>query len=254
MDTSRARRTALVIGPLLALAVGAATSSTRDQIGATNVGVALAIIVVLAALTGRAAGLVTAAVAALTFNFFHTQPYHSLRIHETRDVVIVALLAALGLVVSDITAWLRRRDVIASRFTTAAEAPLLIADMLTSPRPVGEVWPAIATAIMDQLSLAECTFDPSKETTLPLISRSGGHRADIDDGFVLPAHGAALPVVSGGTLLGHLVLCPRARVSSLWVERRVAVALADHLAIALTYVGHVTGRGSAPRPPAGAAT
>ena len=126
--------------------------------GAANVGVALAIIVVLAALSGRAAGLLTAAVAAISFNFFHTEPYHSLRVHESRDVVIVCLLAALGLVVSDITAWRRRRDAIAFGHGTAAEAPRRITEMLHEPHAVGEVWPAIATMIMDQLTLAEVSL------------------------------------------------------------------------------------------------
>jgi hypothetical protein len=241
------RRAAIVAGPLLALVVGGATSSVRDQVGATNVGVALAIIVVLAALSSRVAGLTTAAVAALSFNYFHAQPYHSLRIRESRDVVIVALLVLLGLVVSDITEWRRRRDAIAFRHWTASEAPRRVTEMLETLHPVGEVWPAIATTIMDQLTLAECRFDPSVYTELPLISRIGGGRDETDDGFVLPSHGAAMPIVAGGQPLGYLVLRPNPGITSLWVERRVVAALADHLTIALTYTGHETGRSSTPK-------
>jgi K+-sensing histidine kinase KdpD len=247
MTTSKAERASIVIGPLAALVVSASTSSVRDQVGATNVGIALAIIVVLAALTGRVAGLLTAAVAAISFNFFHTQPYHSLRVHESRDVVIIALLLVLGFVVSDITAWRRRRDAIAFRHGTAAEAPQRITEMLQSPQPVGAVWPAIATMIMDQLTLADVSFVPGSHTDLPLISRTGALHAGVDDGFVLPSHGAAMPIVSGNNTLGHLVLRPQQGITSLWVERRVVVALADHLTIALTYTGHETGRGSFPK-------
>ncbi len=237
----------MVVGPVLAVLVGAVTSSIRDQVGASNIGIALAIIVVLAALCGRVAALTTAVAAALTFNFFHTQPYHSLRVHESRDVVIVALLAVLGLVVSDISSWMHRRETIDARLATANDAPRAVTEMLASPHPVGEVWPAVATTIIDQLGLADCSFEPGDHTKLPLISRVGASRAHTDDGFVLPSGGAALPVVSGTETLGHLVLRPRTGISSLWVERRVAVALADHVAIALTYTGHRTGRGSSPR-------
>ena len=47
-----------------------------------------------------------------------------------------------------------------------------------------------------------------------------------------------MPVVSNGETLGHLVVAPQPGITSLWVERRVVIALADHLAIALTYTGH----------------
>ena len=89
---------------------GVVTSRARDQVGASNVGIGLAIIVAGAAIFSRRAGLVTAVVAAMSFNYFHAKPYHSLRIHEPRDVAIVALLAVLGLVISDITAWRRRHE------------------------------------------------------------------------------------------------------------------------------------------------
>jgi K+-sensing histidine kinase KdpD len=247
MTTSRAQRSIIVVGPVTALAVSAATSSIRDQVGATNVGIVLAIIVVAAALSARTAGLLTAAAAAISFNFFHTEPYHSLRVHESSDVVIIALLVVLGLVVSDITAWRRRRDAIAFRHWTAAEAPHRITEMLQEPRAVGEVWPAIATMIMDQLTLADVSFVPTAHTDLPLISRTGAARADADAGFVLPSQGAALPIVSDQHTLGHLVLRPQSGITSLWVERRVVIALADHLTIALTYTGHETGRNSSPK-------
>ena len=87
----------------MAVVVGAATATVRGDVGSTIVGVSLAIIVVVAALISRAAAITTAIAAAVTFNFFHTEPYHSLRIHEAGDVAIVALLLGLGFFVSDVT-------------------------------------------------------------------------------------------------------------------------------------------------------
>ena len=223
----------IVVAPVVALTVAAASSSLRNQVGATNIGVVLAIIVVAAALTSRLAGLVTAAVAALSYNFFHTQPYHSLRVHRSADVVIIALLAALGLVVSDITAWRRRRDVIAVGESMATSAPVKVAEALATPHPVVDVWPSLVTTVMDQLRLAECSV--SAAMVEPVISRISHN--DADGGFVLPARGASIPIVANGETLGYLVLAPQKGITSLWVERRAVVALADHVAIALTYTG-----------------
>ena len=88
------------------------------------------------------------------------------------------------------------------------------------------------------LGLADCRFEQSVGHDQVLISRTLSRSADGEDGFVLPAQGAAVPIVSGSTTLGYLLLIPRADLGALWVERRVVVALADHIAIALTYTGH----------------
>lgn len=229
---------ALFGGPVVVFVIGASTSSVRDEVGASNIGIALAIVVVLAALVSRGAGLATAGGAAITFNFFHTEPYHSLRVHSARDVTIVALLAGLGMVVTDISGWIRRRDLIAARHRIATDAPTQIEALLSTCRPVSEVWPSTVESIMDQLTLAECRFDRNEMTGLPLISRVVSKGDDGDDGFVLPSSGASVSVVADEITLGHLLVVPRRGISSLWVERRVVIALADHVAIALTYTGH----------------
>jgi len=225
----------IILGPIVAFVIGAATSSIRDQVGASNVGIALAIVVALAALTGRGAGLTTAVTAALTFNFFHTKPYHSLRIHEPHDVAIVALLAVLGLVISDITAWRRRREAIAHRHDRAAEAPGTIGALLAETHSVAQVWPTVVNAILDQLSQADCHLEVTQPTNVPLISRAANRRRDSDDSFVLPAKGAAITIQNGDTAIGYLVVVPKPGNTSLTIERRTILAFADHLAIALGY-------------------
>src|SRR5262245_1380440 len=192
----------------------------------------------LAALVSRSAGLTAAITAALSFNFFHAPPYHSLRINESRDVFIVALLAVLGLVVSDISAWRRRRDVKHARHDRAYDGPDTTRALLDRSNPVDLVWPSVVGTIMDQLALADCRLESDIDREHVLISRAAARGSDGDDGFVLPAQGAAVPVVSGGRTLAYLVLTPRKGLGALWVERRVVLAFADHVAIALTYTGH----------------
>ena len=235
MNINRTSRLALLGGPLLALALGAATASIRDQVGASNVGIALACVVAGAALVSRGAGLTTAVTAALTFNFLHTRPYHSLRIHSPRDAAIVALLAGLGLVVSDLSAWRRRRDAIAHHRDQATMAPTSVGELVAGVHPVGMVWPAIVASILDELGVADCGMVAGQPTDLPVISRTVGRGSDGDDSFVLPAKGASIAVQAGERQLGFLVLFPPPGATAIRVQRRVVLALADHLAIALTY-------------------
>src|SRR5262245_31974555 len=89
--------------------VAAALVVVRDTIGNTNVALILVVFIVAAAVFGgRLAGATAAIVAAISFNFFHTQPYLTLRIKEGQDVVTVLLLLVVGLAVGEL-AILRRR-------------------------------------------------------------------------------------------------------------------------------------------------
>ena len=73
---------------LLALGVAAALVGVRDNLDNANVALILMTIVVLAAIVGgRVAGLSAALTSSLSFNFFHTAPYQSLRINRGNDMI-----------------------------------------------------------------------------------------------------------------------------------------------------------------------
>ena len=81
----------------VSLLIAGVLEGPRATIGSTNVALFLAVVVVAAGVLGRrAGGWITALGAALSFNFFHTRPVHTLRIASGRDVITVVLLAALG--------------------------------------------------------------------------------------------------------------------------------------------------------------
>ena len=65
-------------------------------------------------LMGRAAGVViTAIVAGLSLNFFHTEPFHSLRISSGRATSRPSCCSiGLGILVSEMSAWRRRRPLL----------------------------------------------------------------------------------------------------------------------------------------------
>ena len=105
---------------------------------------------------------------------------------------------------------------------------------------IEEVWPVVRQALLAQLDLAECRFEPTPAdgSMTTLEPRGPDRRRDLTSahggGFTLPAEGVAVPVVAEGRPLGRLVLVPRPGSGTTRAQRRVAVALADQLAVAAT--------------------
>ncbi len=226
------------LGAALAIIVAGLLVPVRDWLGASNVALVLAIVVVGAAIIGgRLAGAMTSISAALAFDFFHTRPYYTLRIDKREDVIAAVLLLVLGLAVGQL-ALLRagsRRQ--ADRNALAAVRLEDVAAIVAAGASLDEAWPVVRRCLVEQLELAECRFEtlPFRE---PLTEVEHSGRLDATSlryesgGFALPTEGAALLVRQGGRLLGRLVLVPQPGTGSTRAERRVAVALADQLAVA----------------------
>ena len=90
-----------VAGFVASLLIGVAIEPFRGTVGLENVALGyLLVVVVAAAVGGRAAGLISALSAALSYDFFLTTPYHSLRIDSVAQVITVALLFGTGIVAS----------------------------------------------------------------------------------------------------------------------------------------------------------
>ena len=88
-------------GFVASLLIGVAIEPFRSTVGLENVALGyLLVVVVAAAIGGRAAGLISALSAALSYDFFLTTPYHSLRIDSVAQVITVGLLFGTGLVAS----------------------------------------------------------------------------------------------------------------------------------------------------------
>jgi K+-sensing histidine kinase KdpD len=70
----------------------------RDVLGAQNVAIILLVgVEVLALLAGRQGALLGALIAALSFDFFFTEPYLRLVIDDTHDIITTVLLFAAGI-------------------------------------------------------------------------------------------------------------------------------------------------------------
>jgi len=228
---------ALALGPAAAIATAGLLGSIRDDVGVTNVALILSFIVVIAALMGRAAGVVTAIVAGLSLNFFHTEPFHSLRISSGRDVATVLLLTGLGILVSEMSAWRRRAHYSSVRRLHGAQALRDTAALIAARSEPNEVWNVIQPAILDLLDLADCRYEPGSSPSAPPMQRSGtlvAHTMHLGrDGFEISEDGAAIAVTFAGHTMGHIVMRPLGHRGSPRDAREVAVALADLYAVAL---------------------
>jgi K+-sensing histidine kinase KdpD len=231
----------LVVASLGAIAVIVAAAllvPARDWLGNTNVALVLVgIVVAAAALAGRVAGVTTALAAAVSYNFFHTEPYRTLRIDDREDIITVALIVIVGVAVGEV-ALLARHERARSRSRARGARDIEEAvGLLASDAPVDDVWAAVRDALAAELGVTGAEFRPGPPAEdAPTIDRAGHlhpmPRSYVRSGFALPT-GTCIPVVAAGRTLGCIVLTPTAQVGVSPEQRRVAVALADVLGLAL---------------------
>jgi K+-sensing histidine kinase KdpD len=231
---------ALPGGAFAALILGAAMTPLRETaFGNTNAALLMVVVIAAAAsLGGRAAGVVTALTAALSFNFFLTRPYLSVHIADPTDAITVALLVFVGLVIGAFAH--RRKRVLAQLRTQTDSTERLerIAQLLVSELTHDQLCEAVAEELREQLELKSARWRPiSDPTGLPIMDRTGWVEEPVHRhrgaGFLLPEQGVELPVEFAGARLGAFELVPETGFGVSADQRRVAIALSDLLASAL---------------------
>jgi hypothetical protein len=229
------------MGAVAAVAVAGLLVSVRDWLGASNVALILAIVVVAAAMFGGlAAGVLTSLVAALSFDYFHTQPFYDLRIDDRENIITAVLLLILGLAVGELAALRERSRREMALHARGASRLEDVASAVAAGADLDEVWPIVRKALTEQLPLSECRFEPAPFvgvlTELERKGQLGGRELHwVPGGFELPEPGVQVPVVHEGRLLGRLVLVPDGHRATTPSQRRVAVGLADQLAVAAAH-------------------
>lgn len=221
---------------LLPLAAGGFLVGVRGVVAPEVVAVLLAFVVVIGGLIGgRAGGAAAALMATATFDFFHTQPYQSLKIARATDLWIALALLAVGLVVGDLygrfsheRARRRRRSV----GIAAVSRVLAVAEQHRAE----DVELSVRAELLDMLSLLDCWFS-TEPGELPLMDADGEVNVPFKylrpDGFELPPDGFAIPVAWHRRTFGYLAGMPVPNVGISVERRRVAVAMAEVLALAL---------------------
>jgi K+-sensing histidine kinase KdpD len=226
------------LGPIV---IAAALVPLRDSLNNANVALALVVVVVLAGVIGgRGAGALAAVVSALSFDFFHTQPYLSLTIDSRDDLETTVLLLLVGLVVGTVASRARRARASAELGRSELDRIHRMAERVARGAEAAEVIHAAQIELTELLGLQSSRFEapPYGGEPRPHLERSGaiagqhGRRAT-RGGFELPAEGVELPVLARGHEVGRFVLVPRPNVGVSLDERIVAVAIADQVGAAI---------------------
>ncbi len=243
--------TGLVIGVAVgipaAVGVGALLALDRDLFDQPNAAMILMVVVVaVAALGGRAAGVITALAAVVSFDFFHTEPYLRLTIDSRTDVETTILLLIAGVMVGTIASRGRSAHHRARDARSEIDRIHRVAEVAASGADAAAVIRAAQDELRDLLTLLVCRFeavpyDDESYAPRPRLGRNGsielqpvmrfarmGDRA----GFELPEGGIELPVLVRGREIGRFVLIPTRGVPISLEERVVAVAIADQVATA----------------------
>lgn len=231
-----------VIAGLLPIVVGAALVIVRGEVDGTNVALVMVLVVVLVAIVGgRGPAAVGAIIAALSFEFFFTRPYLSLRIDSADDVETTVILLVIGLVVGQVVTTARRQRSLVERGRDELARLRRIADLVAA----GTETSALAHAVMDELtgllSLPACRFERLLPLDLPILERTGSiHSAVrhlVGEELALPEPGVVLPVQGEGRGVGFIVMTGDPAVGVSREERLVAIALADQLGAAIARAG-----------------
>ena len=226
------------VAVLAPVAVAACLTPWRTRLAPADCALILVVVIVAVATSGRRwAAALCALSAALSFDFFLTRPYESLRITRTSDLVTEVLLVVVGLAVGDMAA--RGRSHRASARTgrdhlLAVHAVTELAADGSAPEDVAE---RAAAELCRLLSLRSCTFATGDTGATARVGPDGvvrvGELAWATADLGLPHRGVDLPARSGGRVLGHFLLAPSPGVRIDLDALLVAVAIADQVGVAL---------------------
>jgi hypothetical protein len=204
----------------------------------------MGVVVMMAVLGGRWAGALAAITAALSFDFFLTRPYLTLRMTEQDDIETTIILLVVGVAVGQF-ADLAHRNRQTSRATRSElDRVRRLANAVSQGENPDDVQALGARELTELLNLDGCAFESGASAcALPRLERSGviesrkSHPAVVRrytrGGFELPLGGVELPVFHRGRQLGRFILMATPGVGVTLEQRVVALALADQVGAAL---------------------
>jgi len=180
-------RGAAVAGPVV---VAATASLLRALLANTSAALVLVLVVVAVSVAGdRAAGVLAALSAALSFDFFLTVPYYQFAIFAREDVETAILLLAIGVAVTEISLWGRRQQSQSGRREGYLAGVAHAARMAADGSPTEDLVATVGRMINDVLDLDDTRYDPSSGHTAeqrerPVLDHDGavrwrGHVVDV---------------------------------------------------------------------------
>lgn len=242
-----ALRTVAVLAPVV---VTALLAIVREQVGAAPAVLVLVLVVTAVASTGdRTAAVLCSVVGGLSFDFLLTAPYETLAISNRDDVEAFVMVVLVGLAVTELALWGRRRQAEASRTTGYLDGALAAAEVVaSSPARASGVDAASGDASADPLvrvvtrelttllGLDTCRWEPGRSAAGRTVVQPdgsllrGGRTLDPGRHGLPTDDETSLPVRHGGRTVGTLVLVSATAVRRPTREQlRVAVLLADQV-------------------------
>ena len=227
------RAVALGVGVGAPVLVGALLGVLRTVLAGTSAVLVLALVVVgVACLGHRSAGLVAALVAGLAFDFFLTAPYFTFAITAAADVETLVALLLVGAASIELVAWGQRY-----RIQLGDRDAYLTALLAVSERGPGWL-DAVGRHLMALLDLDACTWVDVTSAADPRLDRDGEVRLKgqvLRAAEGLPVHAAlVLPVRPDDPRSPGFSLVASTHVARPTLrQRRLASALADQVGWAL---------------------
>ncbi|KOT90152.1 histidine kinase [Streptomyces rimosus subsp. pseudoverticillatus] len=236
LNRDRIALVAAMVGPL---AVAAVLLLVRSRISNTDVALVLVVVVVgVAALGYRSAGLLAALSSAVWFDFFFTRPYQRLAITGSQDVRTAVLLVLVGAAVTEIAVRARRL-----KEATVEDAHCLAlvhdtAKLAQSAGSADQVVEYVRGQLVELLGLRGCRFEyGSLLGRPPRMEQDGtlvvaGKQWDVERRG-LPDEEIELRAFGNGHYCGRFLLRPVPGAKPPLKARLVAVTLADQTGAAL---------------------
>jgi Domain of unknown function (DUF4118) len=228
------------VGAMGSIFAAAGLVSVRDDFAPVNVVLILVLFVLLGAVIGgRVAGVASALAAAGSFDFFHTQPYNSLKIDTASDIETTVLLLVVALAIGEIVV---RADRI--RYTVSGSRRELarvhrVARLAADGETVEDLVAAVSAELTETLGLHRCFYEtPPFQGSYPRLEQTGTVTGTnliryTREGFELPHEGVELPVIVNDQMVGRFVLVPTPGRGVPLERRLVAITLADQLSVVL---------------------
>jgi hypothetical protein len=235
---------AAIAVPLLATAV---LVPFRESVSSANLALVLVVAVVgVAAIGNRTAAIVGAAVTALAYDVFLTQPYGSPAIAEPSELLTAVLLLVVGIAVAAISSWARRQREVAVERTDDLGLVYHVVDQVAGGASTEELVALGEREIRALLDATTVRFERDA-----VLDRRGGDAApppatidrvgDVRVGDLrwpvadvgLPHGPLLLPLQSGGLSLGAYVIEPSSPEPVETWRLVLSVMVADLIASAL---------------------
>ncbi len=198
----------------------------------------VAMIVAVAVVGNRTAGILATVSSTLWFDFFLTRPYERLAIADRADVETAVTLFIVGVVVTELAARSRHHHCVAAEEADLIGMLYQFSELVAAGPPDSAVIARAREELIALLGLRDCRFEHGDSRRPRLVMEHdarvflGGTLWAVED-VGLPGPEIELLVHQRGRAVGRFVLTPTPGLPVPYQRRLVAVALTDQVGTAL---------------------